>query len=178
MISMNLRTCLCSAFVVLFSASCFVSAAATRIDPYQKWLDEDVRWIITSSERAQFLKLSTDEQKDQFIVAFWDRRNPPGAPADTFKHEYYRRIAFSNLHFAAGSPGWETARGRVYIVYGPPDSIDNTSMEEDGPAKPMQVWRYQHMPGRTDAAVIRFVDRCECGNYVRELVPSDKNPLP
>lgn len=178
MIPGNFRRYLTSVLIVLFSALFCYSARAMQIDPYQKWLDEDVRWIITSRERAQFLKLPTDQQKDQFIVAFWNRRNPPGAPTDTFKHEYYRRTAYANLHFAASFPGWETARGRVYIVYGPPDSIDNTSTEEVGSAKPMQVWRYQHMPGRAEAAVFRFVDSCKCGNYVRELIPSDKNPLP
>src|SRR5271169_6305325 len=37
---------------------------------YKKWLDEDVRWIITDEERSAFKQLSNDEERDQFIEAF------------------------------------------------------------------------------------------------------------
>src|SRR5215467_7673300 len=43
---------------------------------YKKWLDEDVRWIITDEERSAFMQLSNDEERDQFIEAFWQRFNP------------------------------------------------------------------------------------------------------
>src|SRR5580704_2566651 len=42
---------------------------------YKKWLDEDVRWIITDEERSAFKQLSNDEERDQFIEAFWQRRD-------------------------------------------------------------------------------------------------------
>ena len=92
---------------------------------YKKWLDEDVRWIISDEERSAFLQLSNDEERDSFIEAFWQRRDPtPDTPENEFKEEHYRRIAYANEHFAAGIPGWKTDRGRMYIVYGPPDEID------------------------------------------------------
>jgi hypothetical protein len=37
--------------------------------PYQKWLNEDVRYIITDQERADFKKLTTEQQCDSFICA-------------------------------------------------------------------------------------------------------------
>ena len=87
---------------------------------YKKWLSEDVRWIITDQERADFKRLSTDKQRDDFVVAFWERRNPiPGSSENKFKEEHYRRLAYANTHFAAGVPGWKTDRGRRYILYGP-----------------------------------------------------------
>ena len=43
---------------------------------YKKWLDEDVRWIITDEEQKAFKLLSNDEERDQFIEAFWQRRDP------------------------------------------------------------------------------------------------------
>ena len=74
---------------------------------YKKWLDEDVRWIITDEERSAFKQLSNDEERDQFIEAFWARRDPtPDTPENEFKEEHYRRIAYANEHFAAGIPGW------------------------------------------------------------------------
>src|SRR5271165_1115500 len=102
-----------------------VPANGNSQKPYAKWLDEDVRWIVTDRERAEFLKLSSDDDRDKFIESFWSRRNPnPGAQENVFKEEHYRRIAYSNIHFASGVPGWRTDRGRVYIVYGPPDEIE------------------------------------------------------
>src|SRR5580704_1100055 len=43
---------------------------------YKKWLNEDVVWIITDEERAAFKQLSNDEERDNFIEAFWQRRDP------------------------------------------------------------------------------------------------------
>src|SRR5580698_8759663 len=94
--------------------------------PYKKWLDEDVVYIITPEERSAFLRLQTNEEREQFIEQFWLRRNPdPDSPENTFKEEHYRRIAYANEHFASGIPGWKTDRGRIYIMWGPPDETDS-----------------------------------------------------
>lgn len=93
---------------------------------YEKWLDEDVRWIMTAQERRDFMKLATDEQRDQFVSDFWSRRDPkPGHKRNSFKEEHYDRMAYANEHFAAAKPGSMTDRGRIYIVYGPPDRVDS-----------------------------------------------------
>jgi GWxTD domain-containing protein len=84
--------------------------------PYRKWLDEDVVYIISPEERHSFLHLATNEEREQFIEAFWQRRNPdPDSPENTFKEEHYRRIAYANEHYASGIPGWKTDRGKIYI---------------------------------------------------------------
>ncbi len=83
-------------------------------------------YIITPEERHTFLHLSTNEEREQFIEAFWQRRNPdPDSAENTFKEEHYRRIAYANEHFASGIPGWKTDRGKIYIMWGPPDEIDS-----------------------------------------------------
>ncbi|MFZ2083622.1 MAG: GWxTD domain-containing protein, partial [Candidatus Sulfotelmatobacter sp.] len=93
---------------------------------YKKWLNEDVVWIITDQERAAFKQLSNDEERDNFIEAFWQRRDPtPDTEENEYKEEHYRRIAYANEHFAAGIPGWKTDRGRMYIMYGPADEVDS-----------------------------------------------------
>jgi GWxTD domain-containing protein len=85
--------------------------------PYKKWLDEDVAWIITDEERQAFRQLSNDEERDQFIEAFWQRRDPtPDTEENEYKEEHYQRIAYANEHFAAGIPGWKSDRGRIYIM--------------------------------------------------------------
>jgi hypothetical protein len=68
------------------------NAKALRIElskTYRKWLDEDVRWIITDQERSAFMQLSNDEERDQFIEAFWQRRDPtPDTEENEFKEEH------------------------------------------------------------------------------------------
>jgi len=93
---------------------------------YKKWLDEDVGYIITDEERKAFKQLQNDEEPEQFIEQFWQRRNPdPESNTNDFKEEHYRRIAYANQHFQSGIPGWKTDRGRIYIMYGPPDEIES-----------------------------------------------------
>src|SRR5438552_4002547 len=93
---------------------------------YKKWLENDVKWIITGEELQAFKQLSNDEERDQFIEQFWLRRDPtPDTVENEYKEEHYRRIAYANEHFASGIPGWRSDRGRIYIMYGPPDSTDS-----------------------------------------------------
>src|SRR5713226_7048024 len=93
---------------------------------YKKWLNEDVAWIISDEERSAFKQLSNDEERDSFIEAFWQRRDPtPDTVENEFKEEHYARMAYANEHFPAGIPGWKTDRGRIYIMYGKPDEIDS-----------------------------------------------------
>ncbi len=91
-------------------------------DYYKKWLNEDVKYIIAPEEKSVFSKLTTDEEKEEFIEQFWYRRDPdPMTPTNEFKEEHYRRIAYANERFASGMPGWMTDRGRIYIIHGAPD---------------------------------------------------------
>jgi GWxTD domain-containing protein len=148
-------------------------ARSEKSDMYKKWIEEDVRWIISDRECSEFMELSTDKQRDQFIEAFWSRRDPtPGTPENEFKEEHYRRIAYSNVHFANGVPGWKTDRGRVYIVYGTPNEIRDlrsTTIQvtgaNDNSDYPTQIWRYHHLGGSSRDLTVPFTDTCRCGDY-------------
>jgi GWxTD domain-containing protein len=156
---------------------------------YKKWLDEDVRWIITDEEMSAFKKLSNNAERDQFIEMFWQRRDPtPDTAENEYKEEHYRRIAFANEHYAAGMPGWRTDRGRIYIMYGKPDSIDSHPMggpyqrpaEEGGgqtETYPFEVWRYRYLEGIGQEIEIEFVDDCSCGAYEMTMDRSKKDAL-
>jgi GWxTD domain-containing protein len=156
---------------------------------YKKWLNEDVVWIITDQERAAFKQLSNDEERDNFIEAFWQRRDPtPDTEENEYKEEHYRRIAYSNEHFAAGIPGWKTDRGRMYIMYGPADEVDShpsggsyeRPMEEGGGETstfPFEDWRYRYLEGIGQEVIIEFVDTCMCGDYHMTIDRSEKDAL-
>src|SRR5579883_2756125 len=157
--------------------------------PYRKWVDEDVRWIITDQELKAFKSLSNDEERDAFIEQFWQRRNPnPDSPENEYREEHYRRIEYANEHFAAGKPGWKTDRGMIYIKYGKPDSIDShpsggtydRPIEEGGGTTstfPFEVWHYRYLEGIGENIDIEFVDTCMCGDYHMTIDRSEKDAL-
>jgi GWxTD domain-containing protein len=159
---------------------------------YKKWLNEDVRWIITPEELTAFKQLSNDEERDNFIETFWQRRDPtPDTEENEFKEEHYRRIAYANEHFAAGRAGWRTDRGRIYIVFGPPDEIEahpsggtySRPIEEGGgetSTYPFETWRYRYIEGlgsHSQEVMIEFVDTCMCGDYHMTMDPNEKDAL-
>jgi GWxTD domain-containing protein len=156
---------------------------------YKRWLDEDVRWIITDQEMRAFKSLSNDEERDSFIENFWLRRNPnPDSPENEYREEHYARIAYANEHFAAGMPGWKTDRGHIYIAYGKADSIDShpsggnyeRPMDEGGgntSTFPFEIWHYRYLAGIGDNIDIEFVDTCMCGDYHMTLDRSEKDAL-
>ena len=157
--------------------------------PYRKWLEEDVVYIITDQERKAFLQLSTNEEREQFIEAFWQRRNTDPESADNdYKEEHYRRIAYADEHFASGIPGWKTDRGRVYIIWGPPDSIESHASggtydrpQEEGGGEtstyPFEVWNYRYLEGVGQNVNLEFVDTSMSGEYHLTMDPCEKDAL-
>jgi len=156
---------------------------------YKKWLNEDVVYIISPEERSAFVHLTTNEEREQFIEQFWQRRNPdPDSAENTFKEEHYRRIAYTNEHFASGIPGWKTDRGRIYIMWGPPDEIDShpsggsydrPSNEGGGSTStyPFEDWRYRYLEGIGEDVNIEFVDPTMTGEFHLTMDPSEKDAL-
>jgi GWxTD domain-containing protein len=152
------------------------------------WLDQDVPYIITPAEREAFLKLGTNEERDQFIETFWRERNPdPDSPENSFKEEHYRRIAYANEHFSSGVPGWRTDRGHIYILWGPPDEIEShpTGGTYDRPlwqgggstqTYAWELWRYRHND-LGENIELEFVDPSSSGEYHLTRDPGEKDAL-
>ncbi|HTP86385.1 MAG TPA: GWxTD domain-containing protein [Bryobacteraceae bacterium] len=157
--------------------------------PWKKWLNEDVSYIITDEERKAFKDLQTDEERQSFVEQFWLRRDPtPDTEENEFKEEHYRRIAYANDHYASGIPGWKTDRGRIYIMYGPPDEIEShpsggtyeRPIDEGGgetSTYPFEDWRYRYIEGIGNNVIIEFVDPTMSGEYHMTMDPSEKDAL-
>ena len=157
--------------------------------PYKTWLTEEVPYIITDEERKAFMTLSNDEEREAFIENFWQRRNPnPDDPDNSYRDEHYRRIQYANDHYAAGKPGWKTDRGRIYIMWGKPDSIDSHPSggmydrpQDEGGGEtstfPFEIWHYRYLPGIGENVDVEFVDTCMCGDYHFTIDRSEKDAL-
>ncbi len=156
---------------------------------YKRWLDEDVRWIITDEERNTFKQLKTDDEREQFIEQFWLRRDPdPDTDVNEYREDYYTRIAYANEHFTSGIPGWKTDRGRMYVMFGPPDekeshpsggSYDRPTWEGGGSTStyPFEIWWYRYIEGVGSDVEIEFVDPTGSGEYRIARNPNEKDAL-
>ncbi|MFQ5741909.1 MAG: GWxTD domain-containing protein [Acidobacteriota bacterium] len=156
-------------------------------DYYDRWLKETVVYIISAEEKSVFESLTTPEEKEQFIEQFWYRRDPdPRTPENEFKTEHYRRIAYANERFGSGDPGWQTDRGRIYILHGQPDSIESRpsggtymrTIEEGGGTTavyPYEKWRYRHIEGVGEDVEIEFVDPTYTGEFRIAVSPWEKD---
>jgi GWxTD domain-containing protein len=156
---------------------------------YKDWIEKDVAYIITDEERKAFKRLATDEEREQFIEAFWRRRDPdPDTEENEYREQYYERIAYANEHYTSGIPGWKTDRGRIYITFGKPDEIEThpsggnyerPSYEGGGSTTtyPFETWFYRYLAGVGSGIEIEFVDPTGSGEYHIARSPDEKDAL-
>ncbi|NIM17848.1 MAG: GWxTD domain-containing protein [Candidatus Aminicenantes bacterium] len=123
-----------------------------------------VRYIITRAEKKKFLSLTSDTERREFRIKFWQKRDPdPSTKENEFKTQYFKRIEEADRHFTQGKlAGSLTDRGRVYILIGPPDTRRIYPTGYSFYDFPSEVWIYGFFP-------IIFIDRTFSGDY--QLTP-------
>lgn len=136
-------------------------------EKFDKWLKEEVVYIITPAEKDVFLKLETDRERDLFIDEFWRQRDPtPGTSRNEAKEEHFKRIQFVNETFGQLSPlkGWQTDRGKTYIVLGSPYHMERFHTID---TYPIELWYYHGDPKLGQPPVFRllFFRRGGAGEY-------------
>lgn len=119
-------------------------------------------YIAGGSEIRSMRELESPQERKEAFDQFWLKRDPtPGSPDNETKEEFYRRVQHANTHFThARRDGWKTDRGRIYIIHGQPDFIDDQPYAPD--RLPYQVWHYYSVG---DYLQFRFVDENEDGDY-------------
>ena len=103
------------------------SPEANLPEDHRRWLDEDVRYIITDEEREFFQSLETREERERAMVAFWNNRDPDRlTPENEYRDEHYRRLERAHRLFGQGvtRAGYLTERGHYYILLGEPMRVD------------------------------------------------------
>jgi GWxTD domain-containing protein len=121
----------------------------------QQALDE-IAYLATAAEKKALKRLNTPEQIQQFLAAFWERRDPsPNTEENELREEFHRRRDYANAHF--GKEGWKTDRGRVYILHGPPDDIEQLPMinvrfgnNAGRSLKALELWIYSRPANGTE----------------------------
>jgi GWxTD domain-containing protein len=92
----------------------------------ERWLERDVRAIVTDEEAKVFRKLATSEERARFQEIFWARRDPdPSTRENEFREEYEARVAVADSRFQARvGPGSATDMGVVFLLMGFPASVE------------------------------------------------------
>jgi GWxTD domain-containing protein len=110
--------------------------------PFQEWLKVS-SYIIRDKELDVFKKLTNDRDREIFVETFWKMRDPtPPPPENEYKDEIHRRFKEANRRFRYGSvrEGWQTDRGRIYIILGEPRSV--TPIPGSNELYPAEIWSY------------------------------------
>lgn len=184
--SENLLLVITLSFALLFPA-CSVIKPKIQLDPESEEFYTQVQYIITSEEEKIFLELPPEE-RPEFIEEFWKRRDPtPSTDFNEFKETYLTRIEEANRLFKSGGrPGWLQDRGRIYILFGPPNErITNPmggrpidaytdpsqmtgSRRISSAEKPTEIWVYHELFSslqRPQSIRLVFVDTHGTGDY-------------
>jgi GWxTD domain-containing protein len=155
----------------------------------KNWPKNEISYIIDPEEQAAFNKLRTDEEREQFIEAFWLRRDQtPDTIDNEYKDDYYRRIVLANERYTSGIPGWRTDRGRILIMHGEPDEIETHAMggtyirdNDEGGGRtstfPFERWRYRNIDNVGSNVILEFVDTSMSGEYKLSYDPAEKDAL-
>lgn len=116
-------------------------------------------YIATPEEKHIAKTLTDAESKRMFLFKFWFSRESP--VMEGLKDEYYTRVDYTNEQYAfANRKGWQSDRGRVYIVYGQPSDVDRQPNNPDG--RPYEIWTYHELEG---GVKFLFVDETGFGDY-------------
>jgi GWxTD domain-containing protein len=110
--------------------------AAYEADP-STWADGPVQYLMLPDEEKAWNKLSSVDDRRDFMKWFWDRRDDDLRDnANPERDAFYQRVAQSNQRFAGIFPkGWKSDPGRVWVVLGRPDNIHNDGLT-------VTVWTY------------------------------------
>ncbi|HEX9725481.1 MAG TPA: GWxTD domain-containing protein, partial [Vicinamibacteria bacterium] len=156
------------ALIALAGAS-FADERLDKLNPeHRKWIEEEVVYIITDQERDVFLSLPTIADRQGFMDAFWERRDPdPATPANEFKDEHYERLDYANRIYGrdAPRPGWKTDRGKFWIILGKPHEIQ--SYDGLNEVVSTEIWFYNGDPkyGQPPRFNLVFFKKQDIGEY-------------
>ncbi len=125
---------------------------------------EHVDIIANDSERRRIRNLNTLQDRQRFLMEFWNKRNPnPGSAFNMYQEEFTRRLQYVSERYAESQmPGWKTDRGRTFIKYGQPTHIEPHLYDRE--VKPHEIWQYNNIPGEGQATFV-FADRTGFGQF-------------
>lgn len=164
-----------AAILVACAAVPLLADAAPKPTSPRDWINSPEAYFLTTAERNEWdLGVRSDESAQKFVADYWSRH---GAQ---FKADVMARVEFANAHFGfAGLPGAQTARGRVWMLLGSPNTergirpgvtntdpntaqLQNNSIEQRGRTTIVWTYRPDHLPKGLDLPSLTV-------NFVRDM---------
>jgi GWxTD domain-containing protein len=99
-----------------------------------------MEYILENSEFSLYRKYNAlnDSSKIEYIVNYW---NLDSNENNNLFEEFYNRIIYTNKNFGYSSAsGWDSDRGKIYIIYGKPIDVKN-QFDIDGD---YEIWVYKN----------------------------------
>jgi GWxTD domain-containing protein len=108
----------------------------------------------TEARTAENLIAMNDVEKmKKYLYAFWQRKNPENPELAWLN--YKAEVEKVQQSFGTrNKKGYETDRGRVYLQYGPPNSITGDDM--DPTARPYSIWHYYQLGHQTNRKFVFY----------------------
>lgn len=146
-----------------------VAASGKRLNLLQSWdvwgEDPDltkklIRPIASSAEIGYLDNTEGPSSRNAAMAEFWQKRDPsPGTVRNEYLEEYLTRLDYVEDNFSVlNTMGVSTDMGRVYILLGEPDIIENRPLENYGLAS--QTWTYFTPP-----LEVSFIDHFGYGEF-------------
>jgi GWxTD domain-containing protein len=127
--------------------------------------------IATMAERefiSSNIKIASLDQLRKFFYGFWINHAPLNPELEWKKYE--AKVEFVNKEYGSTlMKGYLTDRGRVYLQYGPPNSI--VEQPYDSHSYPYEMWQYFTIKEQSDVKFIFYNQNLASNIY--ELLHSD-----
>lgn len=154
-----------SAFLLALVLASPALANAQKLDKDDKTFLDGVRPILLMDEDKLYKSLKEKADRLEFQKIFWARRDPDLAtPANEYQAEYEKaRAEADRLYRMPAQAGSLTDCGRVFILLGKPDELQQESGSLTPGLRSPEVWTYRDRPGRSftgGKAAIAFDEEC------------------
>ena len=106
---------------------------------------QQMKYILTNDERKNS-RGKKGKELEQLFLSYWQQRDPtPNTAINELMEEYYIRVNYVNEYFnMSWKEGWETDFGMIYVLFGPPDEIQRSTVNS-GNTSLYQVWYYNRL---------------------------------
>jgi len=103
--------------------------------------------LVAGKNDIEAMRNADEETRKQLFDQFWQQRDPtPLTQKNELKEQFFKRVDFCNRNFteiSSGRSGWQTDRGKIYIVYGPPDQVNHGDADAHMPST--EIWYYNRI---------------------------------
>ncbi len=134
-------------------------AKAPLPERWRVWLEEEVYPIISSEQRAAFLALESEAQRQAFFERLWVYWGQQSGYGSAFRRMYEERLQLARSDFDSTTED----RARVLLIHGFPDGRLVPRCAEV--FVPVEIWTWQYLEGLGEGVVVLFYQPGGLGRF-------------